>query len=576
MKLVDALKSNRLMQVREDPFLHCGLASGFNPLHLTTFLIAELSEAFGTHRIEVSDGLYGDLLGNIARLASGDFDYGFVLIEWSDLDFRLGLRSTARWSSSELADMLATARTRGGQIQNALDRAAKHLTLAVSLPTLPLPPVACTPGWQTGSFQLEMRVIAQSLVSFLSMHPQLRILNSEWIDMESPLRDRHDPDSELLTGFPYRLPHASALAFALRRLVERRSPKKGLITDLDETLWKGILGEDGVHGVSWRLENHSQIHAYYQRFLGSLASEGVLIAIASRNDPTLVEQALGRNDLAVDPDKIYPTEACWKDKSGSVDQILRRWNIGPDAVVFVDDNPREIAEVKAAFPAISCVQFPAGDTTAVYDMILQLRNLFGKSAVIEEDAMRLASIRRSHLSLLSENSAAGGLAPERIHAEIVCDFTHSVADARPLELVNKTNQFNLNGERYTDGEWRRVLSAPGSYLMTASYRDKFGPLGTVAVLAGSMVGRTLTIHTWVMSCRAFARRIEHRCLTELVARFDPAEVVFDYAKTERNGPMTDFLTQILGKIPSPGMHMFRESLRLPDEAAAKIQEPIYG
>jgi FkbH-like protein len=574
MKLVDALKALKLMQLREGPPLRCGLAAGFNPLHLKTLLTAELSEAFAANRIEVSEGLYGDLLGNIERLASDGFDYGFVLIEWSDLDSRLGLRSTARWSGNELADILATAKARAFQIQKALDRASQHLTLAVSLPTLPLPPAACPPRWQAGAFQLELRVIAQSLASALSVYPQLRILNSEWIDLESPLQDRHDPESELRAGFPYRLPHASALASGLCRLVERRSPKKGLITDLDETLWKGILGEDGVDGISWSLEHNSQVYAFYQRFLGALASEGVLIAVASRNEPALVEQALGRSDLAIDPDRIFPVEANWKDKSGSVDRILRLWNIGPDAVIFVDDNPREIAEVKAAFPAIDCVQFPSGNTPAVYDMILQLRDWFGKSAVIEEDAIRLASIRSSHLAVESDNIAVGGLAPEQIQAETLCDFTHSFADARPLELVNKTNQFNLNGKRYTDAEWRRFLTTPGSFLMTASYRDKFGPLGKVAVLAGSMEGRTLTIHSWVMSCRAFARRIEYRCLAELLAHFDPAQVVFDYMKTERNGPIQDFLTEILGEVPSPGSTAVREKLPLLD--AVKTQEAVYG
>ena len=110
--------------------------------------------------------------------------------------------------------------------------------------------------------------------------------------------------------------------------------------------------------------------------------------------------------------------------------------------------------------------------------------------------------------------------------------------------------------------------------MTASYRDKFGPLGKVAVLAGSMEGRTLTIHTWVMSCRAFARRIEYRCFEELLAHFDPVQIVFDYAKTERNVPIQDFLTEILGEVPSPGFTAVRE--KLPLLVPVKTREAAYG
>ena len=135
-------------------------------------------------------------------------------------------------------------------------------------------------------------------------------------------------------------------------------PKKGIITDLDQTLWKGILGDAGVDGISWSLDGKSQAHALYQQVLASLADSGVLVAIASKNDPDLVEAALQRPDILLPPSQIFPMEVGWGVKSDAVGRILETWNIGADSVVFVDDSPMELAEVAEKYPGIECLRFP--------------------------------------------------------------------------------------------------------------------------------------------------------------------------------------------------------------------------
>ena len=292
MKLIEALKIVKGMKQRSGGALRCFLASGINPLHFSSFLAAELGLLYPDRCVEIVEGLYGDIAGNLARLADAGAEFGAILIEWSDLDPRLGVRSSARWSPSEVDDIVATARERGAILHLALEDAASSTPLAVSLPTLPLPPLSVVPGWQAGSFELDLMAITQSLAGRAVGLPQCRLLSPQHIDRLSPLGQRRDIDSEVLSGFPYRLPHASMLAICLARLAHRGVPKKGLITDLDNTLWKGIVGEDGVTGISWDLENKSQMHAAYQRFVGALASEGVLIGVASKNDPSLVAEAL--------------------------------------------------------------------------------------------------------------------------------------------------------------------------------------------------------------------------------------------------------------------------------------------
>jgi FkbH-like protein len=558
MKLLEALKTVTMMRQRKGPPLRCFLAAGFTPLHLKTFLAAEMSRIFTERPIEVLDGLYGDLLGNIARAAESESEAGIVCVEWPDLDPRLGVRNGARWSPIEREDILGTVKKRALEIQNAIEKASARVPVVLCLPTLPLPPIAHTPSWQASMFATELRTIIDSLSLTLVSYGQIRILDSQRLDLDSPYNDRQDIESELQSGFPYRLTHASILAGLFARLVQRPIPKKGLITDLDDTLWNGILGEVGIEGISWDLEHNSQMHAVYQRFLGALMGEGVMVGVASKNDPSLGELALRRDDLALSAAGVFPVEINWGAKSESVSRILDTWNVGADSVVFIDDSPLELAEVKAAHPLIECLQFPTNESTAIYGLIRNLRDLFGRSAISEEDSIRIENVRRSRAAANTQTNGTVEDFLEGVKAEMSFDFSKARFDSRAFDLVNKTNQFNLNGNRYSEASWKRLLDDPESFLMVVSYRDKFGPLGKIGVLAGTRTDRRLVVKTWVMSCRAFSRRVEHRCLAELVSRLKFEKIEFEYCQTERNAPLRDFLSNTL-QIPCAGSCMISQA-----------------
>lgn len=575
MKLIEALNILRMMSQKQGETLRFSLATGMNPLHLKTFLAAELAVLFPAQPIEVTDGLFGDLPGNIDRLSVGYPECVIILIEWSDLDPRLGTRSTARWCRSELSSIVSTVETRASRLQNSIAEASERTHVAVCLPTLPLPPFSYVPRWQSGTFECGLRSLVQSLGETLSTRDRIRLLNSQKLDLDSPLKERLDVEGELSTGFPYRLSHASILAACLAHLAQRPTPKKGLITDLDNTLWKGILGDDGIDGISWDLEHHSQIHAFYQRFLSALASEGVLLGAASKNDPALVEEALSRSDLALPREAIFPVEAHWKAKSQSVARILDAWNVAPDSVIFVDDSPLEVAEVSTAYPEMTCLQFPAGDNGAVYDLTLVLRDHFGRASISEEDSIRIGSIRSTQAAAALYKDAPPSDFFEQLESEVSFDF-NKTEDPRALELVNKTNQFNLNGKRYYESSWQKFFLDTVSFLLVASYRDKFGPLGKIAVLAGTATSDKLKISTWVMSCRAFSRRIEHKCLAELLVRFDFDQIELEFVPTDRNGPLREFLCEISGEQTTPRCVMSREELEARLETELRPKEIMHG
>ena len=544
LNLIEALEISRKPVAQDAKLLRIFLACGFTPLHLQNFLSAHLRQLFPENRVEIKTGLFGDLVGSLERLDAKGLDGLAVPLEWPDLDLRLGVRDLGGWKVSDVHEIASSVDLQLSRLQHALKTAERSVPVVLSLPTVPLPPLFYTPPNITSAEKTKLLLSLAKFAEDLSGEPGIRILDSQALDSASPPAARLDIKSEILSGFPYKLPHASTLAQSMASLLQAQSPKKGLITDLDDTLWSGILGEVGVEGVNWSLEHHSHIHGLYQQFLASLASAGVLVGVASKNDAALVQQAFDRKDLLLKKDKVFPFEVHWHRKSDSVQRILKSWNIGPEAVIFIDDSPMEAAEVKAAFPAMECLVFKKDDYQSVWDLLVNLRASFGKTAISKEDAIRLESLRSAAplLDALGQDGNASDEFLKRADAFVSFDFTKRPKDGRAFELVNKTNQFNLNGKRFSESEWNKFLADPASFLVTVTYQDKYGPLGKIAVLLGKVHEKKLHVAAWVMSCRAFSRRIEHHSLKRLFEKFDADEAVFDFQPTERNGPDAGFFS----------------------------------
>jgi FkbH-like protein len=546
VRLIDALAIIRGPLAENAPLLRLFLACSFTPLHFQTFLAAGLRERSPLERAEVTTGLFGDLAGSIERLQVADCDVLVVVIEWQDLDLRLGIRNLGGWRVADLPDIVSSAERMIARLEKAIRSAAASIPTYVSLPTLPFPPLFTAPAQQASVYELQMRQSVSSFAISLATHSRIHILNAQQLDECSPPATRLDVQSELLSGFPYQLPHASAIAEMLAALIRNAAPKKGLITDLDDTLWAGILGENGVEGISWHFDQQAHIHGLYQQLLASLASAGILTAVASKNDPALVDQAFEREDLLIGKQSLYPIDVHWGPKSESVRRILKTWNVGPDAAVFIDDSPMELAEVNAAFPEIECLLFPKDDYQAVWQLLRRLRGLFGKTVVSEEDSIRLDSIRAAaslHHSSNGEGTSLDSFLQDA-QATVAVTLGKEKNDHRAFELINKTNQFNLNGKRLNETSWAAYLNDPTTFLMTVSYEDKFGALGKIAVLLGRIQGTTARINYWVMSCRAFSRRVEQQSLSWLFENFRLQEICFDYQQTDRNKPIQDLLSSI--------------------------------
>jgi FkbH-like protein len=162
--------------------------------------------------------------------------------------------------------------------------------------------------------------------------------------------------------------------------------------------------------------------------------------------------------------------------------------------------------------------------------------------------LRLASIRASS----HRPDSLAGTTPEEFLKSLGAEISliYDRPDERAFELVNKTNQFNLNGRRLDEAAWRAMRAEPDRFLLSVSYRDKFGPLGKIAVVSGRRKDGELWLDIWVMSCRAFSRRIEFQTLKSLFGRLGGESAALGLAVTDRNGPFRDFVRALTGAEPA--------------------------
>jgi FkbH-like protein len=550
VKLIDALSLVQKANSADASF-PVALICGFSPEPLLTFFAAHLQLRLSGRRVDIRAGRFGDLIGNLERYLQDPCGTLALVLEWADLDTRLGWRQHGGWGRERVTDICSLVEAKLHTIQKMLEASSGSGLAAVSLPSVPAPPVDPVPGWHYGELQRRLDAMAASFAANLSSALNIRFVNPHRLAELCLECQRPDVKTLNRTGFPYQLPYADVLAGMLAQLVQPSAPFKGIITDLDNTLWAGILGEVGVEGVAWDMDHHAAQHGVYQQILQSLADSGVLVAVASKNDPALVRCALERADLLLRPDSVFPVEAGWNPKSISVSRILKAWNISADTVLFIDDSGLELAEIRNAHPALGCRQF-LSDPNQVAKLAYELADLCGTPFDSEEDALRLKSLR----AVVEQPEGDGGLESlEQVLAGAKGVLTirpiTAPPDPRALELVNKTNQFNLNGRRYHEAEWLGYLQGPSRLLWIASYTDRFGSLGKISVLAGRFIEEAhLEVDAWVLSCRAFARRIEYAMLDALFQRHQVREIHFRFQTTDRNTPLQEFLTRLKGALPN--------------------------
>ena len=311
---------------------------------------------------------------------------------------------------------------------------------------------------------------------------------------------------------PFALDAFGPVAYAGSRLLVamRGRSRKCVVLDLDNTLWGGVVGDDGPHGIRLGASDGAVGEAYvaFQRYLKALSMRGIALAVCSKNEETLAKEAFEqRSEMVLALSDIAVFRANWSNKADNIRAIATTLNIGLDALVFVDDNPAERALVRAELPQVAVVDMPLDPSE--YVAALAAGKWFETLAISDEDLARsqaYQALAQRTQALSQTSNIEDYLRGLEMHA------TWGIADSahlpRMAQLLNKTNQFQLTDRRFSETELQALTSDPTAWVGWFALRDKFGDNGLISLVVVRIDGSLASIDAWAMSCRVFSRGME--------------------------------------------------------------------
>lgn len=354
-------------------------------------------------------------------------------------------------------------------------------------------------------------------------------------------------------GHLYQLPYTKLFldnfATYLDQLVLKiNSPdKKVIILDCDNTLWKGVVGEDGVDGVKCNLNADGIVFYHFQQFLKSRKEIGFILCLCSKNNEEDVKEVFLYKRMPLQWDDFVIKKVNWINKDINIIEIANELNLGTDSFIFIDDNDFEISIVKESLPEVSLFKI-----TADYHNLIELTNdpVFSKKSITEEDLVKTEqytteakrkSLEQSSLSFSDYIKSL--VITMKIDEDLESDLS------RVSQLTEKTNQFNFNKKYYSAEELRKKILQGVLKYFTLRVSDKIGDYGLVGVILVEINDDKIVLENYILSCRILGRRIEFDFFEYVQDRIkyiyntEIAEVKF--TKTAKNMPAQTFYNQII-------------------------------
>ncbi len=294
---------------------------------------------------------------------------------------------------------------------------------------------------------------------------------------------------------------------------------KCLVLDLDNTLWGGVIGDDGLEGiVLGQGSTVGEAHVALQRYALQLARRGVILAVCSKNDE---ENALApferHDDMVLRRQDIACFVANWQDKAENLRRIAQELNIGLDSLVFVDDNPAERALIRRELPMVHVPEL--GEDAAEYVPLLASAGYFESLGITDEDRQRTEAYRGNvaREALRRTTTDVEGYL-RALQMKLTWQPFTGIGLQRIVQLANKTNQFNLTTYRYTEADVLERMSDPNYLTLQLRLTDAYGDNGVIGLVVGRKDhGGVLDIETWLMSCRVLGRKVEQATLSVLAS-----------------------------------------------------------
>jgi FkbH-like protein len=324
--------------------------------------------------------------------------------------------------------------------------------------------------------------------------------------------------------------------------------RRVLVLDLDNTLWGGIVGDDGIEGLALGSGSPlGEAHSALQRMALSLKERGIILCISSKNDEAIALDAFRNHpEMILKEDDIVAFRINWEDKAANIKAIADAIDLGLDSFVFLDDNPAERKRVRDALPSVAVPELP--EDPSEWLSVFQAAGYFEQAGFSKEDQLRAGFYKANALR-------AAQL--ERIgdHDEYLrsLGMTLSIAPfdgagrKRIAQLISKSNQFNLTTRRYSEAEIAAMQSNSEVFTIQARLEDIFGDNGMISAVICRQTGRCWEVDTWIMSCRVLGRRVEETLLQYLVEQARSrgiTEIIGRYIPTAKNGLVRDHFSRL--------------------------------
>jgi FkbH-like protein len=354
------------------------------------------------------------------------------------------------------------------------------------------------------------------------------------------LADWHDATLWNMAKVPFSSAFIALYADHVCRLIAalRGKSRKCLILDLDNTVWGGVIGDDGLDGiVLGQGDATGEAHLHVQRTALALRARGIVLAVSSKNTDEVARQPFRKHqEMLLREDHIAVFQANWNDKATNIKAIAEELSLGLDAMVFLDDNPMERDLVRQMLPQVAVPELPADP--ALYARTLLAAGYFEAIAFSAEDRKR-AEFYQDNARRISLRAQAGDVDSYLRSLSMVMSLRpfDDVGRARIAQLINKSNQFNLTTRRYTEAEVSAAQHDEGAFTLQVRLADSFGDNGIISVLICRRNAEDWQIDTWLMSCRVLGRKVEVALLQELIMQARARGVrrlLGRYSPTEKN------------------------------------------
>ena len=386
-----------------------------------------------------------------------------------------------------------------------------------------------------------------SIPPYMANRRQLRLVSNMMLNKVDDLcdevidRNKFSLANYLSHGFPFVNSELSEISFSCVRNILMKEPKKILVTDFDNVMWKGVIGEDGVNGIKCNNDDDGFPHYLYQNYLKFLKSKGVLIAAVTRNDDQLASAPFEAGITHLEQQDFVKVLASYNAKSSQIEGLLKSLNLSLDSCVFIDDNPLEIQEVHYALHDVTCIRFPT-DNNELESFFESVSSLFDLGNITSEDANRTELYKARAASLEISESHGSDLTEFLLGLNMSVSVKHCNVNNcdRTIQLINKTNQFNSNGQR-VDAEYFKEYINHSFEAYTFSLTDKFGQHGEILTI---VLDQDNEVRHFVMSCRVFQREIEKFALLWLHTHQKVNNIKIDFVETQKNIPFKSFMSSL--------------------------------